>query len=35
MGEFFLLAWLFDRVRERNMTAQALGPGDGLSHPEQ
>ena len=22
-------------ARERNMTAQALGPGDGLSHPEQ
>ena len=25
---------LHNRVRERNMTAQALGPGDGLSHPE-
>ena len=35
LGELFLhLACFCCPARERNMTAQALGPGDGLSHPE-
>ena len=32
---FFAFLQRAGPARERKMTAQALGPGDGLSHPEQ